>query len=162
MSFMSDHSKIRRIASGDLTNTMAGLVGEHIAAAAILQAGWGVAMAQQDSVDLVAFNKITGQRLLVQVKSCQSSRRGDAKLSFVIGLGGIKQPDGTKKKRMPNPSDYDIIALVSSEHRSCYFMPVTALKYQKITRAISYFTDPHIEVESWEEAVRSFNEKSAK
>jgi len=162
MNFMSGHSGIRRIASGDLTNTMAGLVGEHIAAAAILQAGWGVAMAQQDSVDLIAFNKVTGQRLLIQVKSCQSSLRGDAKLSFVIGLGGIKQPNGTKKKRMPNPSDYDILALVSSEHRSCYFMPVTALKHQKISRAIRYFTDPHLEIESWEEAVRSINEKSTK
>jgi len=59
----------RYIAVRDITHTTAGLIGEHIATAAILQRGWGCAMAQADGMDLIAWNKETGQKLLVQVKS---------------------------------------------------------------------------------------------
>lgn len=149
---------VRRIASPDLSHTTAGLVGEHLAVAAILQQGWGCSLASQDSVDLVAWNKVTGQRLLVQVKSCQLSRSQRNRLQFQLGLGGVKQRDGTKKKRLPTLSDFDIMALVSSEQRAVLFMPVTAVKGLKISKEPHIFEDPHIEADSWRSAVEAIDE----
>ena len=110
----------RHIAVRDITHTTAGLVGEHIATAAILQRGWGCAMAQADGMDLIAWNKETGQKLLVQVKSCQVSRTSKGNSAqFQLGLGGVKDREGVKRKRLPNKNDYDLLALVSSEQRAC-------------------------------------------
>ena len=149
---------VRRIASPDLTHTTAGLVGEHIAVAAILQQGWGCSLASQDSVDLVAWNKTTGQRLLIQVKSCQLSRGWRNRLSFQLGLGGVKQKDGTKKKRLPTIADFDIMALVSSEQRAVFFMPVTAVKGYKVSKEPHIFDDPHVEADTWRSAVEAIDE----
>lgn len=149
---------VRRVASPDITHTTAGLVGEHICAAAILQQGYGCALASQDSVDLVAWNKETGDRVLVQVKSCQMSRTYKGKLCFQTGLGGVKDRDGRKRKRLPTTSDFDIIALVSSEQRAVLFMPVTAVKSLKITKEPYIFEDAHIEADSWRKSIEAINE----
>ena len=142
------------IAARDITHTTAGLIGEHIATAAILQKGWGCAMAQADGMDLVAWNRETGQKLLVQVKSCQVSRtsRGNS-AQFQLGLGGVKDRDGVKRKRLPTRQDYDLLALVSSEHRACLFMAVCDVKQHKINKPVSYFENPDIEQESWDKAL---------
>lgn len=138
-------SRARYVAVSDLSHTSSGQVGEHIAAAAILQRGWGVALASQDSVDLVAWNKETGQRLLIQVKSAQISRGNRRKLEFQLGLGG--------KKRLPTKHDFDIMALVSSEQRVVYFMPVTAINQKKMNKLPEFFERPDIEVDSWHKSI---------
>lgn len=152
----------RHIASRGLTNTTYGLIGEHIAAAAILAIGWKCAMAQMDGVDLVAWNDETGQKLLIQVKSGQESVQKRSSIAFQIGIGGVKQPNGTKKKRLPTTGDFDILALVSSEQRTVFFMSVTDVKSQKITKQSWVFEDADVEVDSWNLAVEKFNETNTK
>lgn len=141
------------IAVRDITHTTAGLIGEHIASAAILQRGWGCAMSQSDGMDLIAWNKQTGQKLLVQVKSCQVSRtsRGNS-AQFQLGMGGVKDKGGVKRKRLPTKNDYDLLALVSSEHRACLFMAVDDVKQLKINKPVSFF-NPDMEAESWDRAL---------
>ena len=138
-------ARTRHVAVKSIGQTVAGQIGEHIAAAAILQQGWGVAMASQDSVDLVAWNNNTGQRLLIQVKSAQISRNSRNKLEFQLSLGG--------NKRLPTRYDFDIMALVSSEQRACYFLPITAIKQKKMNRGVAFFENPELEADSWQKAI---------
>lgn len=152
---------IRHIAVGGLTHTTYGLIGEHIAAASILQQGWRCAFAQMDSVDLFAWLPDSNKRLLIQVKSCQLSRT-ESRLHFQLGVGGVKQVDGKKKKRLPTRADFDIIALVSSEQRACFFMPVTAIKGMKITKAAAFFEQTDLEPDSWTHSVGVIDEISTK
>ena len=135
-----------------------GLVGECLAMASILQRGFGCAQAQQDAVDLVAWDKQNGMSYLVQVRSCQESRNHKGRLYFQMGLGGMKNVNGVKKKRMPTRNDFDILALVSTEQRTCFFMPVTAINQHKITKLPSFFDDPEIERESWQQTLEVLNE----
>lgn len=137
--------KIRHIASVRLSNSTAGLVAEYLAAAAILQRGWGVALASQDSVDLVAWNKDTGQRFLVQVKSCQFSLGNKYRLEFNLTIGG--------NKRLPRRSDFDIMALVSVEQRAVFFLPVTSINIKRMNRHPSFFDNPDLEEDSWQKTI---------
>jgi len=135
----------KHIASVKLSNSTAGLVAEYLAAASILQRGWGVALASQDSVDLVAWNRDTGQRFLVQVKSCQLSRGNKYRLEFNVSIGG--------DKRLPKRSDFDIMALVSVEQRAIFFMPVTSIKIKRMNRKPSFFDNPDLEEDSWQKTI---------
>jgi len=137
--------KNKHIASTRLSNSTAGLVAEYIAAASILQRGWGVALASQDSVDLVSWNKETGQRFLVQVKSCQFSRGGKYRLEFNLTIGG--------DKRLPKRSDFDIMALVSVEQRTVWFLPVTSITMKRKNRKPEFFENPDIEEDSWQKTI---------
>lgn len=135
--------------SEKITHTTAGLVGEHIATAAILQRAWGCAMTQQDGFDLIAVNGRESYR--VQVKSCALSFRPRQSCQFIIGIG--------KSKRLPTREDWDIIALVSSEQRSVIFKPLWDAQQSKLTIPASYFT-AEAEIESWEKTIRDLrNEK---
>ena len=135
----------KHIASVRLSNSTAGLVAEYLAAASILQRGWGVALASQDSVDLVAWNRDTGQRFLVQVKSCQLSRGNKYRLEFNVSIGG--------DKRLPKRSDFDIIALVSVEQRAVFFLPVASSKIKRMNRKPSFFDNPDLEEDSWQKTI---------
>lgn len=144
----------RHIAVKEITHTTAGLVGEHLVAASILQQGWGCAMAQSDGMDLIAWNKKTGQKVTVQVKSCQLSKTTRNSLQFQCGMGGVKDKTGVKRKRLPTRADFDVLALVSSEQRACFFMTVDEIKNYKINKPPSYFETPHLEADSWNETIR--------
>ena len=141
----------KHIASVRLSNSTAGLVAEYLAAASILQRGWGVALASQDSVDLVAWNRDTGQRFLVQVKSCQLSRGNKYRLEFNVSIGG--------DKRLPKRSDFDIMALVSVEQRAIFFMPVTSIKIKRMNRKPSFFDNPDLEEDSWQKTNSLFKKR---
>lgn len=141
-----------------MTNTAAGLVGEAIAMASILQKGWGCAMAQTDFIDLICWSKQTGEKYLVQVKSCQVSRSDKRdKLNFHTGIGGVKVGN-IKKKRLPTKHDYDILALVSVEHRSVLFYPIYSVDKCKMTRYSNMFTDPEYEYDTWHNTIEVLNE----
>lgn len=134
-----------------VTNTTAGLIGEHIAASAILQRGWSCSMCQQDGFDLIAINGRETYR--VQVKACALSNRGVRKntLQFITGIG--------KEKRLPTKDDWDILACVSSESRAVIFMPISSVNLTKITKSINLFT-PDAEYESWGRTIQELrNEK---
>lgn len=147
-----------RYLSVEMTNTAAGLVGEAIAMAAILQKGWGCAMAQTDFIDLICWSKQSGEKYLVQVKSTQMTK-GDRinRLQFQIGIGGTRI-NGSKKKRLPTRYDYDILALVSVEHRSALFYPVSSVKQFKISRHVNMFVDPEHEYDTWHNTIEVLND----
>ena len=146
-----------RFIAEKLSHSSYGLVGECLAMASILQRGWGCAMAQQDSVDLVAWDKQEGTSYLVQVRSCQESRQHKNRLYFQVGLGGVRNVNGIKTKRMPTQNDFDILCLVATEQRTCCFIPVIGLNKLKITKQPSFFDNPEIEKKSWEKTIEVLN-----
>ena len=119
-----------------------GLAAEYIAAAAILELGWRVSMAQQDKVDLVAWNE--DRFLRVQVKGANINKQGDYQFQLA---------SGSKKKILPSIEDYDVIALVGIYHRRTLFMPVECL--HQYTRRIrrKRFDDVLIEMDSWDKTM---------
>lgn len=145
------------VADVNLSQTTSGLAGEYIAAASVLARGWRVALAQQDAVDLVAWHPETGDMMRIQVKACQASRQGAShrhRVHFQTGLGG--------KKRLPTLADFDILAMVSTEQRVVWYLPVTSVNTKKYTRPITFFETPDIESDSWAQAVEIINETNSK
>jgi len=135
------------IADLKITQTASGLAGEHIAACSVIARGWRVAMAQQDAVDLIAWHPESGTTLRIQVKACQCSRQGEGRkrVHFQTGLGA--------GKRLPTLGDFDILACVSAEQRCVWYIPVTSIREKKLTRNITFFSDPDLERESWQAAL---------
>ncbi len=152
---MTLHNKF--VADVTLSQTTSGLAGEHIAAASVIARGWKVAMAQQDAVDLIAWHPDTGQMMRVQVKACQASRQDSGhkhRVHFQTGLGG--------KKRLPTIADYDILAMVSTEQRVVWYLPVTSINVKKFTKHTTFFEAPDLESDSWASAVEIINETNPK
>ena len=152
---MTLHNKF--VADVTLSQTTSGLAGEHIAAASVIARGWKVAMAQQDAVDLIAWHPDTGQMMRVQVKACQASRQDSGhkhRVHFQTGLGG--------KKRLPTIADYDILAMVSTEQRVVWYLPVTSINAKKFTKHTTFFEAPDLESDSWASAVEIINETNPK
>ena len=141
------------IADLKITQTASGLAGEHIAACSVIARGWRVAMAQQDAVDLIAWHPESGTTLRIQVKACQCSRQGEGRkrVHFQTGLGG--------QKRLPTLSDFDILACVSSDQRTVWYIPVTSIREKKLTRNITFFSNPELERESWSDALDTLGVK---
>ena len=130
-----------------MSETTTGLIGEYIAAAAILAQGWRVSMAQQDRVDMVAWN---GQEFL----------RVQAKAASLLGNQDGRSPrhhfnlgHGCKTKHLPTKDDYDVLCLVSPNSRRCLFMPVTSVRQYSLRLPASRFESPDVEAESWDKAV---------
>ena len=141
------HIPYRFLADVNLSHTESGLMGEYIAAASVMARGWRVAMAQQDSVDLIAWHPETSVVLRIQVKACQASKGGDSRykkdrLRFQMGLGATK--------RLPTRRDFDILACVSSEQRTVWYIPVTDVDMKKITKSTGFYANPELETESWQ------------
>jgi hypothetical protein len=129
-----------------LSETTTGLIGEYIAAAAILAQGWRVSMAQQDRVDLVAWY---GQDFI----------RVQAKTASLLGYKVGRSPrhhfqlgHGCKAKKLPTQDDYDVLCLVSPNARRVLFMPVTSVRQYSMRLPASRFTEA-AEVDSWDKAV---------
>ena len=130
-----------------MSETTTGLIGEYIAAAAILAQGWRVSMAQQDRVDLVAWrdNEIF---IRVQAKAANLLRDKDGRSPrhhFQLG-------HGCKAKHLPTKDDYDVLCLVSPNARRVLFMPVTSVRQYSLRLQPSRFTEA-AEVNSWDKAV---------
>jgi hypothetical protein len=129
-----------------MSETTTGLIGEYIAAAAILAQGWRVSMAQQDRVDMVAWN---GQEFL-RVQAKTASLLGDSdgrspRHHFQLG-------HGCKAKHLPTKDDYDVLCLVSPNARRVLFMPVTSIRQYSMRLPASRFTEA-AETDSWDKAV---------
>ena len=129
-----------------MSETTTGLIGEYIAAAAILAQGWRVSMAQQDRVDMVAWN---GQEFL----------RVQAKAATLLGNQDGRSPrhhfnlgHGCKTKHLPTKDDYDVLCLVSPDARRCLFLPVTSVRQYSMRLPASRFTEA-AETDSWDKAV---------
>lgn len=131
-----------------MSETTTGLIGEYIAAAAILAQGWRVSMAQQDRVDLVAWRN---NEIFIRVQAKAASLLGNQdgrspRHHFNLG-------HGCKTKHLPTKDDYDVLCLVSPDARRCLFLPVTSVRQYSMRLPASRFESPGVEAESWDKAV---------
>lgn len=130
-----------------ITESSKGLIGEYICASAILNLNWRVSLAQQDSVDLIAWNK--DEYLRVQVKS-STLRVADDRINpfyhFSNGSGRAKEIKGIES--------YDILVHVGIDHRRCIFLATEQV--QKLTHRYTkeYFEKNNIECFSFEKALQ--------
>ena len=103
-------------------------------------------MAQQDRVDMVAWN---GQEFL----------RVQAKTASLLGNQDGRSPrhhfnlgHGCKTKHLPTKDDYDVLCLVSPDARRCLFLPVTSVRQYSMRLPASRFTEA-AETDSWDKTV---------
>lgn len=133
-----------------ITETTTGLAAEYIAAAAILELGWRVSMAQQDRVDLVAWSE--DQFLRVQVKGSNIRHNNGHAAGYHFQLGC-----GSAKKKLPSRDDYDVMALVAIPARRVLFFPVEAIQQYTKRATPKRFEDPDIETDSWAKTLEVIN-----
>ena len=132
--------------------TTKGLIGEYICAVSLLELGWKVSMAQQDSVDLLAWKE--NQYLRVQVKSATlrlEKSRITAIYHFNNGSG--------RNKKVKGVESYDILAHVGIDHRRVVFnateqVQVLSQRYRK-----EYFEKNDVEYFSFEKALQIVNQR---
>jgi len=133
-----------------ITETTTGLAAEYIAAAAILELGWRVSMAQQDRVDLVAWD---GEKFLrIQVKGSNLRHDNGCTPGYQFQLGC-----GSTKKKLPSRGDYDVVALVAIPARRVLFFPVEAIQQYTKRATPKRFEDPDIEIDSWAKTLEVIN-----
>jgi hypothetical protein len=129
-----------------LSETTTGLIGEYIAAAAILGLGWRVSLCQQDRIDMVAWNGQDFIRVQAKTASLLGDKDGRSpRHHFQLG-------HGCKAKHLPTKDDYDVLCLVSPNARRVLFMPVTSIRQYSMRLPASRFTEA-AEVDSWDKAV---------
>lgn len=133
------------IVSGE---TRTGLIGEHIACAAVLSMPgiMGAAMAQQDKIDLLAWDD--AGYLRIQVKSRNILPEADGRTPcyhFNYGMGL------TKKKA--ERGAYDIIASVAIDRRKVIFTALDCVGTVSKRIRARRFDDPDVEIDSWRNAL---------
>lgn len=136
-----------------ISHTATGLMGEYIAAAAVLHFGFRVSMAQQDKVDLVCWSD-ENEFFRVQVKTSHlvtKDRRRSPVYHFQLG-------SGCKTKHLPDEKDYDLLCLVGAEHRRTLWLPVRSV--QQYTKRVSpkLFDAPETERASFFKAIEILRE----
>ena len=135
-------------------STTTGLIGEYIAAAVVLSLGWRVSLAQQDKVDLVAWND-DGEYLRIQVKTAQLSKEQDNRNQVYHFQFG----SGCKSKSLPNERDYDILCCIGMGHRKALFMPIQQVQQKSKRMSPQLFDAPKAELHSFNKslaAVRAY------
>lgn len=136
-----------------MSETTTGLIGEYICAASILALGWRVSMAQQDRVDMVAWQGDTFLRIQTKTANLLYNKDGRTSARHHFQLG-----HGCKTKLLPtiDPDTgsypYDICCLVSPNARQCLYLPVTEIRQRSMRLPKEAFA-PQTEIESWHKAV---------
>lgn len=129
-----------------MSETTTGLIGEFLAAAAILAQGWRVSLAQQDKIDMVAWDGQNWVRVQAKAASLLGDKDGRSpRHHFNLG-------HGSKKKKLPTKDDYDVLCLVSPNARRCLFMPITAVRQYSLRLRESVFT-AEAEADSWAKTI---------
>lgn len=129
-----------------MSETTTGLIGEHVAMAALLSfPGWKATHCPMDRIDVLAFYDQTFVRVQVKTAHLLSNNGRSARHHFQLG-------HGCKTKHLPTIKDYDVLCLVSPNARRALFMPVTAVRQRSMRVSPSRFT-PETEAESWDKAV---------
>ena len=132
--------------------TTKGLIGEYICAVSLLGLGWKVSMAQQDSVDLLAWKG--NQYLRVQVKSA-SLRLEKSRITAIYHFNN----GSGRNKKVKGVESYDILAHVGINHRRVVFnateqVQVLSQRYRK-----EYFEKNDVEYFSFEKALQIVNQR---
>ena len=124
-----------------------GLIGEYITAAALVQLNCGVAMAQQESIDLVAWFD-SGDFMRVQVKSARIYKQKEHSAGYQFQLCS-----GSKKKTRIDPNKVDVLACVAIDQRKVWFSAACCVNQTTQRRSPAFFERPDIEADSWDKAV---------
>ena len=129
-----------------MTACATGLMGEMIAAASVIDNGWGVSHCPQDGFDLLAFKDDCFIR--IEVKTANISKGA-----------GYKKPTyhfncckGGAGKRLINRSDADALALCNPDERLVLWLPITAVSFKTRRIVPSAFTR-RAEMDSWDKMV---------
>jgi len=125
------------------------MMGEYIAAAAIIELGWRVSPAQQDSVDLVAWDEDGGTFMRIQVKSSRLRYEKYHRPCYQF-----QNAAGSKKKTLPTLKQFDILAHCAIDHRKVHFQAACCVNQYTQRRPTSWFEQQDIEAESWQRAVQ--------
>jgi len=128
-----------------LSHTAIGALGEHITAAAIISLGWKIALAQQDHLDLVAFNDNYFLRIQVKTATLHSKPNRSPGYQFQNASGS--------KKKILTPNKYDILVHCAANHRRCIFYASHTINQLTKRYLASYFENPFIEEDSWNKAL---------
>jgi hypothetical protein len=132
--------------TGSATTT--GLIGEYITAAAILSLGWRVSPAQQDAVDLVAWDNEGDTFMRVQVKSGNLRTREKRRNAYQFQNGC-----GRFKKVLPTLDQFDILAHCAIDQRKVHFQAACCVNQLSQRRQPGWFETPDLEADSWAKAV---------
>lgn len=124
-------------------------MGEHLAAAAIIELGWRAVPCPQDGFDLLAFDGNIFMR--VQVKSARLRKQKERSVPcYHHQLGS-----GRQKKTRPDPNVYDILARVAIDCRRVWFTPALSINKLSERRTAEFFAKPGLEEESWRRACQT-------
>lgn len=130
-----------------LSATTVGGIGEYITAASIASLGWKVGLAQQDALDLIAFNEDGSEFYRIQVKSAQLYANGNRRPGYQFQNGS------GRAKKILEPYKYDILAHCAINHRCCVFYASHSVNQLTQRYAPERFLDLSIEQESWNKAL---------
>lgn len=132
--------------------TRTGLIGEHIAIASVLsQPGIiGASLAQQDGIDMVAWDEVGFIRIQVKAATLrfQDKTGRTLKYGFNNGFG--------RNKTLPTEKKYDLLCHCAIERRRCIFIPTKTLQVVTSRYRPERFDDPDIEARSWQRAMEIF------
>lgn len=135
----------RTIVAGE---TRTGLIGEHVACAAVLGMPgiMGAAMAQQDKIDLLAWDDVGYLRIQVKARNMLPEADGRTPCyHFNYGMGL------TKKKA--ERGAYDIIASVAIDRRRVIFTALDSVGTVSKRISARSFDEPDVEIDSWQHAL---------
>jgi len=127
--------------------TKTGLLGEYIAAAAVIDMGWSVSLAQQDGCDLVAWDDEQNY-IRIQAKTANLSVSKDGRPQ----VHHFNCAKGSKSKYLPTIKDFDCLALVSPIRRLVLWMPIQSVSFKSRRVSPDRFTKD-AEQNSWDKAV---------
>lgn len=124
-----------------------GAVGEHLAAAAIVRAGYSCDIVNGQGYDIIVFDNKAVYR--VEVKSASEIKNVTASDNSKFYSYSVAR--GSRVKRLISDDDADIVALVANDIKAVTFMPVKDVKTVRVRRKADDFGD---ETESLREAIK--------
>ena len=124
-----------------------GAVGEHLAAAAIIRAGYSCDIVNGQGYDIIVFDNKDVYR--VEVKSASETKRVNVSDNSKFYSYCIAR--GSRVKRLISDDDADIVALVANDIKAVTFLPVKDVKTVRVRRKADDFGD---ETVSLREAIK--------
>lgn len=129
-----------------MTACATGLMGEMIAAASVIDNGWGVSHCPQDGIDLLAFKDDCFIRIEVKTANIHKEKRyRTPSYHFNCCKGG-------GEKRLINRSDADALALCNPDERLVLWLPITSVSF-KTRRIVPSAFSRRAEMDSWDKMV---------
>ena len=127
-------------------------MGEHLAAAAIISAGYRCNIVNSQGYDILMFDDKDVYR--VEVKSA-TKPKGHTKHHKNYKPYSYYVSRGSRSKRLISSNDADIVALVANDIKSVMFLPVKSIKVARVRKKPEDFGDETESLELALEEVRN-------